>query len=160
MARVVRNGIPGLWDHDMTGGVSMSLMHKEPCSAAAVAHALQGCSRLCKGAELLQCTRSSARVQLAWHVASDKLMCNADTCSTPLQIQQLLEIEGEEERLEVCFEVFVRAHNMLRMRQRLKDLVEHRESDDAVHPHETGEVDHTEGDSGDDEEQGDDSKEK
>jgi hypothetical protein len=50
----------------------------------------------------------------------------ADTLKTPYDIQKMMEIDCEEERLLSCLDVFQTARDHLRLRQRLKNIIDKR----------------------------------
>lgn len=52
-----------------------------------------------------------------------------DTLRTVFDVQNILETDEEEDRLMKCFEVFRAARDHLKLRQRLKNIVENRIGD-------------------------------
>jgi len=66
----------------------------------------------------------------------------ADTLKTPYDIQKMMEIDCEEERLLSCLDVFQTARDHLRLRQRLKNIIDKRIPLDG----EAGDVDESGGD--------------
>ena len=154
LARIVRNGIPGLWDHDLTGPPACV------CVRACVAYMrVRACSHV------IDCVRRNrsdrkhahahARTRAHTHVHTptrEKQTCarartrahthtythtythahthtrgRADSAPTAGEVQRLLEERSAGERLARARVVVERARDQLQQHRRLKDLLAQRD---------------------------------